>query len=140
MPKSAILLPALLLVLAGCAQHGPDEANDAAWDGAAAVWTAVDAPAGLVGSTIASSSNSADHSPVPGNGSFGDYWGHRIDGHFRHFDHIGNHWKYYFWNANSEQPPYEYWWPTTIERDKTTWHETFDNHLFLFNWDDPYVN
>ena len=88
-----------------------------------------------VGETVA-----ADHTPVPHGGDFHKYWSSRIESHRAHFTHIGNMFRHYLFGTNYDQPPYDIWFPDVMQRDKTTIHKTIDHWLFLYDWDDPYIN
>jgi len=82
----------------------------------------------------------ADYSPAPhGGGDLGAYSSSRMNSLGSHMAHMGNLLGYYFMNANSDQPPYETW-GTALSRDVTTIHRSFDRHLWLYEWNDPYVN
>ncbi len=80
------------------------------------------------------------NSPVPGNGKFFAYWQARNAAMRKGFVHAGNTMKYLLLNTNSNQWPYDSWYPTQLARSKTTMHNTFDTFLFNFDWDDPFVN
>lgn len=82
----------------------------------------------------------ANHVPAPGFGDYRAYWSRRARSHLANMRHAGNTLKYLFLNANSNLPPFENWFPETMERDKTTIHYTFDAFLFNFDWDDPYID
>jgi hypothetical protein len=137
----ALLAVAAAWTAGGCASDAPDYVVDGHGAVTGTVVSVADAPFGLVGSTLATGEGvAADHTPVPGNGNFGDYWCSRIGSHFRNMRHAAYTTKYLLLNANSDLPPYDQWYPDTLQRDLTTFHKTFDTFLFNYDWDDPYTN
>lgn len=81
-----------------------------------------------------------EYDPIPHGEFGGDYIESSFNNQGAHACHAWNEFAYYFFNTNSNLPPYDRWYPEQLQGEWTTIHRTIDLHFLNYDWDNPYVN